>query len=508
MGSRHLSISIKSKTKHRAIRGAENNVFTDIFLYALIVPVIPFALKNRAHIENEDAIQSWVSILIAVYGGALAAFSPICGWAADRTSSRRAPMLVGLLALGGATVMLNFGPNIAVLILARILQGMSAAVVWVVGLALLADTVDESEVGQTMGYVFTAMSIATLLGPLLGGVVFEKGSYNDVYAMAYVLLGVDVALRCLMIEKKREKSEDIRDGGMETATISYIATDKAASPTLKDEIVTANNLTIRNSQVEVKPIISTPQAPMKRKIPAVVTLLKSRRLLCALWCTVVISTLMTQFDSVLPLFVKETFGWNSLGAGLIFIPLIVPSFISPLIGWAIDKYGGRYFCVAGFIGFAPCETLLRFVYHNSLRQKVLLSALLMGVGFALNLAMPPVMVEITYVVQQKEKKNPGLFGSKGAYAQAYGLFNFAWAMGCLIGPIWAGYVKHSAGWGTMSWSLALLALVTSVPAGIWTGGSIFTKGKRREHMLSDQRNAGAAEMGSRSGAATPGENSV
>lgn len=126
--------------------------------------------------------------------------------------------------------------------------------------------------------------------------------------------------------------------------------------------------------------------------------------------------------------------------------------------------------------------------------------------------MPPIMVEITYVVEQKEKKNPGLFGTKGAYAQAYGLFNFAWAMGCLIGPIWAGYVKESAGWGTMSWSLALLALVTSVPAGIWTGGSIFTKGKRREHMLSDQRNAGTLEMEGRAVVGTmdvaDGENHV
>lgn len=409
--------------------------------------------------------------------------------------------------------MLNLGPNIAVLILGRILQGMSAAVVWVVGLALLADTVDEGEIGQTMGYVFTAMSVAILLGPLLGGVVFEKGSYNDVYAMAYVLIGIDVALRCLMIEKKVakkwEKVEEIHENGIDSVTKSETGSVNATFPTLKDETITSKNVGIQPPEIVETP--STPPVSAKRKIPAVITLLKSRRLLCALWGTVVISTLMTQFDSVLPIYVKETFGWNSLGAGLIFVPLIIPSFISPIIGWAIDKYGGRYFCIAGFIGFAPFEILLRLVDHNSLRQKVLLCALLVGIGLCLNLAMPPIMVEITYIVEQKEKKNPGLFGNKGAYAQAYGLFNFAWAIGCLIGPIWAGYVKESAGWGTMSWSLAILALVTSVPAGIWTGGSLFTKGKRREHMLSDQRNAGAVEMGSRTAvatSATTGENNV
>jgi len=421
--------------------------------------------------------------------------------------------VVGLLALGAATVMLNLGPNIGVLILGRVLQGISAAVVWVVGLALLADTVDEGEIGQTMGYVFSVMSIAVLLGPLLGGVVFEKGGYNDVYAMAYVLIGVDIALRCLMIEKKVakrwEKVEAAQEDNMDTATIETADTatiDESIRPMSRDDVVTSNNPTLQNVEIKDadKPSVLQPEAELqpttsstslKRKVPAVLTLLKSRRLLCSLWGTMVVSTLMTQFDSVLPIFVKQTFGWSSLGAGLIFIPLIIPSFISPLIGWAIDKYGPRWFAVAGFICFGPFEVMLRLVTHNSLKQKVLLCALLACIGLALDLAMPPIMVEITYVVEQKEKKNPGLFGKKGAYAQAYGLFNFAWALGCLIGPIWAGFVREKAGWGTMAWSLALLAFITAVPAGIWTGGSIFSKGKRREHMLSDQRNG--IEMGGR-----------
>jgi hypothetical protein len=67
-------------------------VFTDIFLYALVVPVMPYALTSRTHIKEEESkhhsricihssnlinlsVQQWLSILIAVYGGALAIFS-------------------------------------------------------------------------------------------------------------------------------------------------------------------------------------------------------------------------------------------------------------------------------------------------------------------------------------------------------------------------------------------------------------------------------------------------
>lgn len=100
----------------------------DMFLYGVIVPVIPFAISSRSHVD-EDRVQYWVSVLVAVYGASLLAFSPVCGWLADRGSSRRMPLLVGLLVLLGSTVLLNLGNSIGVLITGRVLQGASAAVV-------------------------------------------------------------------------------------------------------------------------------------------------------------------------------------------------------------------------------------------------------------------------------------------------------------------------------------------------------------------------------------------
>src|ERR1700761_1624787 len=80
-------------------------VFTDIFVYGIVVPVLPFALTTRANIDPSK-IQSWISIFLAVYGAALLVAAPICGWLADRFHSRRWPFLFGLLLLGGATAML------------------------------------------------------------------------------------------------------------------------------------------------------------------------------------------------------------------------------------------------------------------------------------------------------------------------------------------------------------------------------------------------------------------
>lgn len=125
-------------------------VFTDIFLYAVIVPVVPFALHSRAHV-HQDRVQYWVAILVAVYGAACLVASPFCGWFADKTTSRRFPLLLGLLALTGATIMLHVGSSVGVLIAGRLLQGVSAAVVWTVGLALMVDTATSQNVAQYMG---------------------------------------------------------------------------------------------------------------------------------------------------------------------------------------------------------------------------------------------------------------------------------------------------------------------------------------------------------------------
>jgi len=124
-------------------------VATDTFLYGMIVPVIPFALTSRAGV-TQSSLQKWTSILLGVYGAALFMCSPLAGFYADRSSSRRLPLLVGLLALAGATLMLCLARNISLLVIGRLLQGASASIVWTVGLALLVDTVGQNEIGESL----------------------------------------------------------------------------------------------------------------------------------------------------------------------------------------------------------------------------------------------------------------------------------------------------------------------------------------------------------------------
>jgi MFS family permease len=114
-----------------------------------------------------------------------------------------------------------------------------------------------------------------------------------------------------------------------------------------------------------------------------------------------------------------------------------------------------------------------------MKDKVLLCALLAVVGLFLALTFPPIMAEISSVVEAKEKSmltrgHPG-FGKGGAYAQAYALFNVAFAGGCMVGPLLAGFIVEDRGWATMALVLGLLSAIAAVPTCLWLGGWIFKK---------------------------------
>ncbi len=275
------------------------------------------------HIETRD-VQRWVSILLAVYSVGLLAGSPVLGWLIDKSTTRRMPLLVGLLVLGGATVMLCIGTSIPVLVVGRLLQGLSAAVVWTAGLSLLVDTVGPAEIGQTMGMISIAYSAAIVAGPLLGGVVYARSGYYAVFYMAFGLIGLDIVLRLTFIEKKVAKRWLPPDEIPMTDTLGIPREPRTSN---EEDPRDTSGLESTPSQARVR---------FWRRLPPVITLLGSRRLLTAFWGCLVIASLMTAFDSTLTLYVKRIFDWNSLGAGLLFLALLVPSLIGPLIGMRIQ----------------------------------------------------------------------------------------------------------------------------------------------------------------------------
>ena len=110
--------------------------------------------------------------------------------------------MLGLVCAALATAIFGLAENVWVLALSRFLQGLSAAVVWSVGFALLVDTVGQRDLGQWLGYMMGSVNIGIVLAPFIGGIVYARLGYAALFVVMLALIAVDVVLRLFMIEKK------------------------------------------------------------------------------------------------------------------------------------------------------------------------------------------------------------------------------------------------------------------------------------------------------------------
>ena len=118
--------------------------------------------------------------------------------------------------------MLCFATDIHLLLLSRALQGLSAAIVYTVGFALLADTVGSKNLGEWMGYNIMSVNIGITASPTIGGVLYDQAGYYSIFTVIAVLIAVDILLRVVLVEKRTAAEwmeEDIHTG--ENAPTQY-----------------------------------------------------------------------------------------------------------------------------------------------------------------------------------------------------------------------------------------------------------------------------------------------
>jgi MFS family permease len=171
----------------------------------------------------------------------------------------------------------------------------------------------------------------------------------------------------------------------------------------------------------------------------------------------------------LPLYVMQTFNWSSAGAGLIFVASSIPSFLGVHIGKMIPRLGVRLLATSAFLVASIAWILMRLVTHNTTNDVILLTALLLIEGLAIVTVEVTSTTEASAVVADYEEENPGVFGDKSPVAQAYALFNMAFAGGQLLGPLLAGGMRVHTGWSGMTLILGVVCAVTAVPLGLFSG---------------------------------------
>jgi MFS family permease len=137
---------------------------------------------------------SWV---ISLYALMLAVATAVYGRVAD-LAGIRLPLLVGVGLMTGSAVVGGLAPTYEVLLGARILQGLGAAAVPVLGMAIVSARYEGAVRGVALGRVAGMAAAVSALGPLAGGLVADQAGWRAVVALpALGLLVVPALWRAL-----------------------------------------------------------------------------------------------------------------------------------------------------------------------------------------------------------------------------------------------------------------------------------------------------------------------
>jgi DHA1 family bicyclomycin/chloramphenicol resistance-like MFS transporter len=112
---------------------------------------------------------------------------------------RRRPLMAGIALHMLASLLCLFAPNIAVLGVARGLQGMGAAAAMVVAIAVVGDLFDESVAATVLSRLMLVLGVAPVVAPSLGAAVLLKASWHWVFAALVILAGALLLLAALAL---------------------------------------------------------------------------------------------------------------------------------------------------------------------------------------------------------------------------------------------------------------------------------------------------------------------
>ncbi|MFK3676556.1 MFS transporter [Microbacterium sp. NPDC090218] len=135
----------------------------------------------------------WVAL---AYLLAMTATSLTVGHLGDLIGRRRI-LLIGISVFTVAAAASALAPTLGMLVAARALQGIGAAVMMTLPLARARDTVTPARLGRVMGLLGTTAAVGTASGPALGGLLITVAGWPAIFAVMVPLGLLTAALTTL-----------------------------------------------------------------------------------------------------------------------------------------------------------------------------------------------------------------------------------------------------------------------------------------------------------------------
>ena len=432
---------------------------------------LPVALpKLRADFGADLASVQWV---LNGYMLALASLTLIGGALADVYGKAR--MLgLGCVLFGLASAACALAPSPAWLIVARVAQGLAAAIVTPASLALIGATYPREERNRAIGVWASTSALTTAGGPVLGGWLTETFGWPSVFWInpPLALVAVGVLLVFAPKDGRIQRRFDVIGAAILASAIGALAWSlsqigpgeaQAAADTPAQRgtgltIVAGLGIVGLAAYAFWERRSEHPMTPPR--------LVENRPFLGLNVATLMVYAGVSIIFFLLPFDLVDRRGLSSTDAGLAFLPFTLGvGILSNVFGGLADKIGARAMLIAGPAGAALAYVLMALGRQESLMLGVIGPMTLLGLSFAV-LVAPLTASVMSSVDQADEGLASGINNAASRIAQLAGV-----ALAAGVASFASGYEVGLAVAAATSIGGALTASMTLTPTAAKAGGS-------------------------------------
>ncbi|POD94525.1 MFS transporter [Pectobacterium odoriferum] len=163
-----------------------------------------------------------VQAVVIAYLAAMALSVVIAGRLGDRYGLRPV-FITGLGIFAIASLLCAIAPQLWSLIGARALQGIGAAFLMTLGMALLRQTAGEKHVGRAMGIVGTVSALGTALGPSVGGFLLAIAGWRSLFWIQIPLVTIVLFMAFTLLPATPVKEKASLSGGLSVRNTTLLS---------------------------------------------------------------------------------------------------------------------------------------------------------------------------------------------------------------------------------------------------------------------------------------------
>jgi EmrB/QacA subfamily drug resistance transporter len=302
---------------------------------------------------------------------------------------RRLIFVVGLTIFTLASLACGLAGSGDVLIAARVVQGMGAALMNPATLSIISATFPPEQRGTAIGMWAGVSALALAIGPLVGGLLTEHLDWGWIFFVNVPVGALAIAVSLLVIEESRDTSEERTldlpgqlTGGLALFALTYGLIEANTYGWTSGRILgafavaaVAIGLFVWLERVQRVPMLD-------------LDLFRDRTFAGANSVILLVALAMFGVFFFVSLYMQNILGFSAVETGAAFLPMtILIIWIAPIAGRVTDRIGSRWLMTAGMVLVA-----LQLLYFSSLGVDEtfvdLLPGLLVG-GLGMALVMTP-----------------------------------------------------------------------------------------------------------------------